>query len=221
MHRPGGTSRSCRSRSSRPALRWSGSCFLYGMPLGSSGSGSRSASPPSFCTSWARARPENFCKLFGVTAIGFWFLRYFESLSWIVLVALIIPWVDAYSVWRGPTKVIVTEHRSVFTNFSFAFPIPGENGACKPRPARPAVLRPVPGGVRAVEPPAAADVAVADAVFRRNACACGLARHRRPACAAVTRARVPARKRRPAVDSRQGGAAGSTLRSNRNTFFGS
>ena len=73
--------------------------------------------------------PENFCKLFGVTAFGFWFLRYFESLSWIVLVALIIPWVDAYSVWRGPTKVIVTEHRSVFTNFSFAFPIPGENGA--------------------------------------------------------------------------------------------
>jgi hypothetical protein len=73
--------------------------------------------------------PENFCKLFGVTAIGFWFLRYFESLSWIVLVALIIPWVDAYSVWRGPTKVIVTEHRNVFTNFSFAFPIPGETAA--------------------------------------------------------------------------------------------
>ena len=44
-----------------------------------------------------------------------------------MLVALIIPWVDAYSVWRGPTKVIVTEHRSVFTNFSFAFPIPGRD----------------------------------------------------------------------------------------------
>jgi hypothetical protein len=73
--------------------------------------------------------PENFCKLFGVTAIGFWFLSYFESLSWIVLVALIIPWVDAYSVWRGPTKVIVTQHRNVFTNFSFAFPIPGETAA--------------------------------------------------------------------------------------------
>jgi hypothetical protein len=70
--------------------------------------------------------PENFAKLFGVAAVGFWFLRYFESLGWIVLVALIIPWVDAYSVWRGPTKVIVTEHRDVFTNFSFAFPIPGE-----------------------------------------------------------------------------------------------
>lgn len=72
---------------------------------------------------------ENFCKLFGVTALGFWFLGYFETLGWVVLVSLIIPWVDAYSVWRGPTKVIVTEHRRVFTNFSFAFPIPGEVSA--------------------------------------------------------------------------------------------
>src|SRR5207245_3172083 len=40
--------------------------------------------------------------------------------------SLIIPWVDAYSVWRGPTKVIVTQHSEFFTNFSFAFPIPGE-----------------------------------------------------------------------------------------------
>jgi len=73
--------------------------------------------------------PENFCKLFGVTAVGFWFLRYFETLNWVVLVALIIPWVDAYSVWRGPTKVIVDQHRHVFTNFSFAFAIPGETSA--------------------------------------------------------------------------------------------
>jgi hypothetical protein len=72
---------------------------------------------------------ENFCKLFAVTAVGFAFLQYFESLSWVALVALIIPWVDAYSVWRGPTKVIVTKHAHVFTNFSFAFPIPGETTA--------------------------------------------------------------------------------------------
>jgi hypothetical protein len=32
-------------------------------------------------------------------------------------------------VWRGPTKVIVTKHAHVFTNFSFAFPIPGETAA--------------------------------------------------------------------------------------------
>jgi hypothetical protein len=72
---------------------------------------------------------ENFAKLFGVTAVGFAFLGYFETLSWVVLVSLIVPWVDAYSVWRGPTKVIVTEHREVFTNFSFAFPIPGQPNA--------------------------------------------------------------------------------------------
>ena len=72
--------------------------------------------------------PENFCKLFGVTAIGFWFLGLFESLSWVVLVAAIIPFVDAYSVFapRGPTNVIINEHPQVFTTFSFAFPIPGE-----------------------------------------------------------------------------------------------
>jgi hypothetical protein len=75
--------------------------------------------------------PENFCKLFGVTAVGFWFLGYFETLSWVVLVAVIIPWVDAYSVFapHGPTNVIVNQHRHVFTTFSFAFPIPGEPGA--------------------------------------------------------------------------------------------
>jgi hypothetical protein len=73
---------------------------------------------------------ENFCKLFAVAAVGFWFLGYFESLSWVVLVACIIPFVDAYSVFapRGPTNVIVTEHRSIFTTFSIAFPVPGESG---------------------------------------------------------------------------------------------
>lgn len=72
--------------------------------------------------------PENFCKLFALTAVGFWFLAWFEALSWVVLIAAIVPLVDAYSVFspRGPTNVIVTEHRDVFTTLSFAFPIPGE-----------------------------------------------------------------------------------------------
>src|SRR5207244_3754013 len=71
--------------------------------------------------------PENLSKLFAVTLIGFWFLEYFETAAWVVLVACIIPWVDAYSVWRGPTKVIVTHHAHVFTALSYAFPIPGEH----------------------------------------------------------------------------------------------
>ena len=73
--------------------------------------------------------PENFCKLFAVTAVGFAFLRWFEDLNWVVLVACIIPFVDAFSVFspNGPTNEIVNHHEHVFTTFSFAFPIPGEN----------------------------------------------------------------------------------------------
>jgi hypothetical protein len=73
--------------------------------------------------------PENFAKLAGVTLVGFWFLSYFETVAWVVLVAAIIPLVDAYSVARGPTKAIVEHHEQVFTNLSFAFPIPGEQSA--------------------------------------------------------------------------------------------
>jgi hypothetical protein len=74
---------------------------------------------------------ENFCKLFGVTALGFWFLGYFETLGWVVLVSLIIPWVDAFSVFhsRGPTRKITEEHPEVFESFSIAFPIPGVDSA--------------------------------------------------------------------------------------------
>ena len=75
--------------------------------------------------------PENFCKLFGVTAVGFAFLRWFELLSWVALVACIIPFVDSISVFapHGPTNEIVKHHEHVFTTFSFAFPIPGESAA--------------------------------------------------------------------------------------------
>jgi hypothetical protein len=47
------------------------------------------------------------------------------------LVAVLVPWIDAYSVWRGPTGNIVEHHREVFTNLSFAFPVPGEEDAAR------------------------------------------------------------------------------------------
>jgi len=75
--------------------------------------------------------PANFSKLAAMTALAWVFLHYFEDAAWVVLVAVIVPWVDAYSVWRGPTNKIVTHHKHVFTLFSFAFPVPGENGAAK------------------------------------------------------------------------------------------
>ena len=66
----------------------------------------------------------NFAKLAAVTFFAFWFLRFFEELVLLVIVALIIPWVDAYSVFRGPTGHVVSKHPHVFTNLSFAFPLP-------------------------------------------------------------------------------------------------
>jgi hypothetical protein len=68
--------------------------------------------------------PANFAKLGAMAFLAWAFLWLFEELSWVVLVACIIPWVDAYSVWRGPTKTIVNHHASVFSAFSFAFPLP-------------------------------------------------------------------------------------------------
>ena len=67
---------------------------------------------------------ENFAKLAAATGLGFWLLGYFERLSWVVAVATIIPVVDAVSVWRGPTRHIVTERPEVFGALSVAFPVP-------------------------------------------------------------------------------------------------
>jgi hypothetical protein len=69
----------------------------------------------------------NFGKLATLTLLAWAFLWLFEELSWIVIVALLIPWVDAYSVWRGPTKAIVNHHADVFSTFSFVFPLPDGN----------------------------------------------------------------------------------------------
>lgn len=71
----------------------------------------------------------NIAKFFALVALGFWFLSYFETVLWSALVALIIPWVDAISVWRGPTDYIVSEQPSVFENLSIAFRVPGESGS--------------------------------------------------------------------------------------------
>lgn len=66
----------------------------------------------------------NFAKLGAVLAVAFWFLTYFEKLSWVVAIAAVIPLVDAVSVWRGPTHHIVTERPRVFTTLSYAVPVP-------------------------------------------------------------------------------------------------
>ena len=66
----------------------------------------------------------NFAKFAALTGFGLWFLGFFERLSWVVLVAAIIPVVDSFSVWRGPTNKIVSDQPQVFDALSVAFPVP-------------------------------------------------------------------------------------------------
>ncbi len=68
----------------------------------------------------------NFAKLGAVTFFAFWFLGFFEDLWLLVVVALIIPFVDAYSVFRGPTGNIVQHHSHLFDYLSFYFALPHE-----------------------------------------------------------------------------------------------
>jgi hypothetical protein len=73
----------------------------------------------------------NFVKFAAVTAAGWWFLTFFEAVSWVLLVALLIVPVDIYSVFRGPTKVIVEQQPQVFDALSIAFPLPGEQNSAQ------------------------------------------------------------------------------------------
>jgi hypothetical protein len=73
--------------------------------------------------------PANFAKLWAAVFAGWAFLVLFEQLSWVVLVACIIPVVDAVSVWRGPTKAITSHHFEVYTSVAIAFLVPGGGAA--------------------------------------------------------------------------------------------
>jgi hypothetical protein len=67
----------------------------------------------------------NFAKLWAAVFAGWAFLRLFEELSWVVLVAVVIPLVDILSVWHGPTKTITEHHFHVYTAVAIAFVVPG------------------------------------------------------------------------------------------------
>jgi hypothetical protein len=68
---------------------------------------------------------SNFAKLGAYTCAGWVFLRLFEELSWVVLVAAIIPFADAFSVAAGPTKEIVHHHIEVYSAVAVSFLGPG------------------------------------------------------------------------------------------------
>jgi hypothetical protein len=74
---------------------------------------------------------SNFAKLAFYTCAGWAFLRLFERLSWVVMIAAIIPVVDAASVFlpKGPTHQIVSNHPQVYTAVAVAFVAPGGGAA--------------------------------------------------------------------------------------------
>jgi len=68
----------------------------------------------------------NVAKLACFTLLGFWFLSLFDALWWLALVAVLVPWVDVWSVAAGPTRYVVEEQPGLFQRLSVAFPNPGE-----------------------------------------------------------------------------------------------
>ena len=151
-------------------------------------------------TSSASASLFNVTKLLALTAIGFLFMQAFEALSWVVLIAVIIPWVDALSVWRGPTSYVVSEKPSLFDRISIEFRLPGETGSANIGP--PDILffalflaAAARFGLQGRAGPGSSMVGllVADADPDDRV------RLRRPAGAAGDRARLPAAERRPAL----------------------
>ena len=71
----------------------------------------------------------NFAKLFAALFAGWAFLSLFEALSWVVIIALVIPFVDIISVWRGPTHAITQKHFHVYLDVAIAFLVPGGGAA--------------------------------------------------------------------------------------------
>jgi hypothetical protein len=73
----------------------------------------------------------NFVKIAAVAAVAWWFLGFFEALSWVLLVAVLIIPVDSFSVARGPTKEIVENQPQVFNALSVSFPLPGQHSSAQ------------------------------------------------------------------------------------------
>ena len=81
------------------------------------------------CTLADLGLAANFAKLWAAVFAGWAFLRLFERLSWVVLVAFVIPLVDIISVWKGPTHTITQHHFGVYTAVAIAFLVPGGGAA--------------------------------------------------------------------------------------------
>jgi hypothetical protein len=69
---------------------------------------------------------SNIAKFGFLVLFGFWFLSLFEFVWWLGLVAVLVPWVDIWSVAFGPTKYVTEEQPALFDSVSVALHVPGE-----------------------------------------------------------------------------------------------
>jgi hypothetical protein len=69
---------------------------------------------------------SNIAKFAFLVLFGFWFLSLFEFVWWLGLIALVVPWVDIWSVAFGPTKYVTEERPALFDSVSVALHVPGE-----------------------------------------------------------------------------------------------
>jgi len=69
----------------------------------------------------------NVAKFACFVLVGFWLLSFFEELWWVALIAVLVPWVDVWSVIVGPTHYVIEEKPGFFGSISVAFAIPGES----------------------------------------------------------------------------------------------
>jgi hypothetical protein len=67
---------------------------------------------------------SNVAKFAAFALAGLWFVALFEELWWVALVAVIVPWMDVWSVAFGPTRYVVEEKPGFFERISVAFPLP-------------------------------------------------------------------------------------------------
>jgi hypothetical protein len=71
---------------------------------------------------------SNTSKLTCFVLVGYWFLSLFEALWWLTVVALLVPWIDIWSVAAGPTRYVTEEQPGFFEQISVALQVPGERG---------------------------------------------------------------------------------------------
>lgn len=72
-----------------------------------------------------------FAKLFCFAFFGWWAIHFFEELWWVVLIAVVVPFVDAFSVFShsGPTHEITARHFGAFLAVAVAFVVPNHSSA--------------------------------------------------------------------------------------------